>query len=203
MKDRIERYRFVEGEDFIKAENLCSPNLGSKGRGGHNKTDYHLSLDMAKEVCMVDNSGKGRMARRYFINCERRLNESPARYLADMERQIVRLIEDRVEQTVALRLASNARVAALEYVSVRELLMEHNAVQKGRSGLNRKIGASMRAWALQTRPPISVRRCPHSGVWLFPRDFADDFMRRHGRELVHDHNDRQTGRGSLQLVVAG
>jgi hypothetical protein len=165
--------------------------------------DYHLSLDMAKEVCMVDNSEKGRAARRYFIACERRLNESPARYLADMERQMMRLIEARVEQAVSLRLSSNARVAALEYVSVRELLVEHNAVQKGRSGLNRKIGARMRAWALQTRPPVSVRRCPHSGVWLFPRDFADDFMRRHGRDLVRDHNDRQTGQGRLGLVASG
>lgn len=43
-------------------------------RGGNKKetTDYHLTLDMAKELSMVENNEQGRAARRYFIECERR-----------------------------------------------------------------------------------------------------------------------------------
>lgn len=104
------------------------------------------------------------------------------------------------EQVRDMMLGTSSRVAALEYVSVRELLIEAKAVQKGRGGLNRKIGARLRAMALQSKPPAQVRRCPHSNVWLFPRDFADRFMRETGNELVAEHNDRQNGQGRLDLV---
>ncbi|MER2551772.1 MAG: antA/AntB antirepressor family protein [Thauera sp.] len=60
--DRIQEYDFAEGEDF-------SPVLG-KGRGGRPSIDYFLTLDMAKELAMVERSAKGREARRYFIDCE-------------------------------------------------------------------------------------------------------------------------------------
>lgn len=203
IKDRISRYGFVEGEDFVKVENLSSPNLVSSKSRPQIMIDYHLSLDMAKEVCMVDNSDKGRAARRYFISCERRLNASPVQYIAQMESQMIQMIEDRVDQTVALRLASSSRVAALAYVSVRELLEEHGAIQKGRSGLNRKIGCRMRTRALQNRPPVELLKCPHSGVWLFPRDFAAQYMRSEGQALVADHNAKQTGQTVMQFPPFG
>lgn len=65
IKKRIEQYGFVEGEDF------CFINLRSKGRGGHNRTDYHLTLDTAKELAMVENNEQGRQVRRYFIKLEK------------------------------------------------------------------------------------------------------------------------------------
>lgn len=49
IKDRISKYEFIENEDY----KFCSPKRGSKGRGGHNSTDYFLTLDMAKELSMV------------------------------------------------------------------------------------------------------------------------------------------------------
>ena len=58
IKDRIEQYGFLENQDFI-----CSPILGSNGRGGHNRKDYHLTLDMAKELAMVERNDKGKQAR--------------------------------------------------------------------------------------------------------------------------------------------
>lgn len=67
MQDRIEQYGFVENQDFV-----CFPILESKGRGGHNRKDYHLTLDMAKELAMVERNDKGKQARLYFIECERR-----------------------------------------------------------------------------------------------------------------------------------
>ena len=66
MKDRIESFGFVENQDFV-----CSPILGSNGRGGHNRVDYHLALDMAKELSMVERNAKGKQARQYFIECEK------------------------------------------------------------------------------------------------------------------------------------
>ena len=87
MKQRIAKYGFVEGEDYEvyakfgvnlqgdHAENVCSPNLASKGRGGHNAVEYRLTMDMAKELAMVERTARGREARRYFIDCERQLRQ--------------------------------------------------------------------------------------------------------------------------------
>ncbi len=84
IKARIHQYGFIEGEDYSpnlgnRSENLAdsdssnrSPKLGSK-RGGHNRTEYHLTLDMAKELAMVENNEQGKAARRYFIELERSL----------------------------------------------------------------------------------------------------------------------------------
>lgn len=73
IKDRIDSFSFVENQDFV-----CSPVLASEGRGGHNRKDYHLSLDMAKELSMVERNAKGKQARQYFIECERVAKSVPA-----------------------------------------------------------------------------------------------------------------------------
>ena len=44
IKGRISKYEFIENEDY----KFCSPKRGSKGRGGHNITDYSLTLDMQR-----------------------------------------------------------------------------------------------------------------------------------------------------------
>lgn len=138
---------------------------------------------VVKKVTAIE---KGMAEWESLFECNRREQEAATLTLAEQVRDMM--------------LGTSSRVAALEYVSVRELLIEAKAVQKGRGGLNRKIGARLRATALQSNPPAQVRRCPHSNVWLFPRDFADRFMREIGNALVAEHNDRQNGQGRLDLV---
>ena len=67
IKDRIEQYGFVQNEDY-------SLNLANRsdGKAGKRRTEYHLTLDMAKELAMVENNEKGRQIRRYFISLERK-----------------------------------------------------------------------------------------------------------------------------------
>lgn len=67
IRGRIEQYGFVEGKDYV-----CSPVPASKGRGGSNRRDYTVTLDMAKELAMVERTERGKLARAYFIDCERR-----------------------------------------------------------------------------------------------------------------------------------
>lgn len=78
VKGRIKKYEFVEGVDFAIS---CSPNLVSSNNqglsnliAGENRLDYHLTINAAKELAMVENNEQGKQARRYFIECERRAN---------------------------------------------------------------------------------------------------------------------------------
>ncbi|RDH43419.1 antA/AntB antirepressor family protein [Zooshikella ganghwensis] len=70
--NRIKQYGFEEQRDYI----LISPNGETNGKGGDRRSlDYYLTLDMAKELAMVERNEKGRQARRYFIECEKKLKE--------------------------------------------------------------------------------------------------------------------------------
>jgi anti-repressor protein len=71
IKTRIDRYGFKENEDFVMLTQSGEQNKSS--RGGHNKIDYVLTVDCAKELSMVEGTEKGRQARAYFIDCEKKL----------------------------------------------------------------------------------------------------------------------------------
>ena len=76
IKQRITRYNFEENIDYIKVS-LVSQNCEIKtGRGGDTKSvDYIITVDMAKELCMVENNELGRKFRKYFIEAEKKLKE--------------------------------------------------------------------------------------------------------------------------------
>ena len=76
IKQRITRYSFEENIDYIKVS-LVSQNCEIKtGRGGDTKSvDYIITVDMAKELCMVENNELGRKFRKYFIEAEKKLKE--------------------------------------------------------------------------------------------------------------------------------
>ncbi|UOO93417.1 antA/AntB antirepressor family protein [Vitreoscilla stercoraria] len=80
IKARISEYGFVENEDF---KTIFQTRKIGHGRG---KIDYHLSLDMAKELAMIEKSDIGRMVRRYFIQCERIANKMTGRSTTTDER---------------------------------------------------------------------------------------------------------------------
>ena len=66
IKQRINKYQFRENFDFFTF------NEKSTGARGRIKRGYFITLDMAKELAMVENNEKGREARRYFIEVEKR-----------------------------------------------------------------------------------------------------------------------------------
>ena len=79
LKSRIDKYKFQEGQDFMQVVDSSAPQNGGALKSnsyGDVKIDYHLSLDMAKELSMVENNEKGRQARKYFIDCERKALEA-------------------------------------------------------------------------------------------------------------------------------
>ena len=58
IKNRIEKYGFIENQDFEVFDNFIK-----KPQGGRPLTEYALSIDMAKELSMFENNEKGKQAR--------------------------------------------------------------------------------------------------------------------------------------------
>lgn len=72
IQDRIQQFRFVENQDFVCFEDLSRPNLDASKSRQQKTKEYALTIDMAKELSMVERTPKGKEARQYFIECERR-----------------------------------------------------------------------------------------------------------------------------------
>lgn len=67
---RMAEYGFTENVDY----RICYPNLGSESHGGQNMVDYEISVDMAKQICMIQRSEKGKQYRQYFLDLEKAWN---------------------------------------------------------------------------------------------------------------------------------
>ena len=76
IKDKINKYGFVEGIDFTFHKFVERKTW---------KHDYEITVDMAKELSMIENNDKGKQARRYFINCEKKLKEVVKKPLTTLE----------------------------------------------------------------------------------------------------------------------
>lgn len=88
--NRMKDYGFEEGIDFTSfTENTVN--------GGRPRISHILKLDMAKELSMLARNEKGRQARRYFIECEKKaLKQIPVNYLEALK-QLVVSEEKRIE----------------------------------------------------------------------------------------------------------
>ena len=101
---RMCEYGFQEGKDF------CS--ILSKSSGGRPGTDHAVTIPMAKEICMLQRTDKGKQCREYFISCEEAWN-SPDKIMEralqiahrraiEAERRIFGLLEEKETLEIAL-----------------------------------------------------------------------------------------------------
>ena len=101
---RITDYAFVENQDYVRfTENSVKP------QGGRPSIGYFISLDMAKELSMVERTDKGKQARQYFIECEKKLNSTTTTQV-----QVVGKAEDATRAALLLSQHLNIKGPALE-----------------------------------------------------------------------------------------
>lgn len=90
IKKRINKYDFIENEDFIRLHKKMEANNA-------NVIEYHISIDMAKELSILENNEQGRQARRYFINAEKALKSQSARALPSNYKEAVEALLHQIE----------------------------------------------------------------------------------------------------------
>lgn len=106
-------YGFVAGQDFSPISGNTSP------AGGRPRIDHIVSLDMAKEISMIQRTDKGKQARQYFIECERRAKEpaqlSPEELMARAIKVADSTIKELEAKTADQALALEAAKPKVEY----------------------------------------------------------------------------------------
>lgn len=139
--DRMCEYGFTE-VDYKK----CFPNLESGCNGGQNRVDYLISVDMAKQICMIQRSEKGKQIRQYFIDLEKAWNTPEqifARALKMADREIEKLksnnaslIED-VQRMKPKEIFADAVSASNTSILIGELakLLKQNGIETGQRRL--------------------------------------------------------------------
>ena len=133
--DRMTDYGFTENEDYVLLSNFGNQT----GRGGHNKVDHIIKLDMAKEIAMIQRTDKGKEVRQYFIQVEKDFN-SPEKIMARallMADKKIHKLETQIEADKPKVLFADAVSASHTSILVGELakLISQNGCKIGANRL--------------------------------------------------------------------
>lgn len=90
-------YGFVEGSDYLPV----SGEVARNGRGTVERTDHALTLDMAKELAMIQRTDRGKQARQYFIEVEKRSKRSPVLSEDEIVHQALAITSRKVKELEA------------------------------------------------------------------------------------------------------
>lgn len=116
IKQRIEQFKFVENEDFIRFNKFVKGD--EKGFGNKTIIEYYLTIDTAKELAMVENNEMGRKIRRYFIEVEKRYRtivEKP-KNIFDFMRLAIDQIEINEKEIQDVKLLSESNSKEIEKI---------------------------------------------------------------------------------------
>lgn len=139
--ERMTEYGFSENEDYIKVTQKCLTSAT-----GQNMTDHQLTIPMAKEICMIQRSEKGKQFRQYFIEIENRWNTPEAvmaRALQMANRKIDEiknanvLLEQKIEADKPKVIFADSVSAAQTSILVGDLakLIKQNGINIGQNRL--------------------------------------------------------------------
>ena len=168
--NRMTEYGFTENIDFT----TYFPNLESENQhGGQNKTDHQLSIEMAKEICMIQRSEKGKQCRQYFIELEKQWNSPEmvmkrALEIANQRVEEMRQQNKTLETTVAVQTQqiSELQPKASYYdvilnckdlVSTTEIAKDYGKSAKWLNALLHDLGVQFK----------------QSGIWLLYQKYAE------------------------------
>lgn len=129
---RMCEYGFTEGADFS--------SILSESTGGRPARDAALTIDMAKEICMIQRNDKGKQARQYFLQLEKDWNSpekvmARALRIADMKisalTERARTLTEQLERAAPKVLFADAVSASDSAILIGELakLLKQNGVE--------------------------------------------------------------------------
>lgn len=130
--ERMTRYGIIEGEDYVGCKvfnTLAHQEL----------QDYQLTIEAAKEICMLQRNDKGKQARQYFISLEKMWNspEMIMKRALEFANKQVETLQQQIEQDKPKVLFADAVSTSQTSILVGELakLLKQNGVDIGQNRL--------------------------------------------------------------------
>lgn len=136
---RMVAYGFSAGQDFTE--------ISVKHKGvGRPRADHIISLDMAKEISMIQRTERGKQARQYFIECERQAKQMapqlPQDYASAL-RELAASVEEKQKAQAELEAArpkvvfADAVATSKSEILIGELakILRGNGIQIGQTRL--------------------------------------------------------------------
>lgn len=108
IKNRIGKYGFIEGKDFTSFHKVIKREIV----GGTSQIQYAITIEMAKELAMVEGNEMGKKARLFFIECEKKLIEQNFLNLSDPNH--VLKITQKWADEYNLRIAAEQKIEVLQ-----------------------------------------------------------------------------------------
>lgn len=126
---RMCEYGFAENHDFRFYSKMSNTS------GGRPAQDAEITIDMAKELCMLQRNEKGKQARRYFLQLERDWN-SPEKVMAralQIAARKIHTMNEKIEADAPKVLFANSVAASNSSILISELakILRQNGVKIG------------------------------------------------------------------------
>ena len=124
---RMCEYGFEEGKDFR--------TFLTESSGGRPAQDAEITIDMAKELCMLQRNDKGKQARQYFLQLERDWN-SPEKVMAralQIANKRIHTLSEKIEQDAPKVLFADSVAASHTSILIFDLakIIKQNGVDMG------------------------------------------------------------------------
>lgn len=199
--ERMAGYGFEENQDYVA---ISQKRLTAQG----NETtyiDHQLTLDMAKQICMIQRSDLGRQYREYFLEIERRWNDpvtSMARSLVYANRQLASVtgqLEEANRQIEADRpkvVFANAVSASESSILIRDMakILKQNGADE--VGGEKKLFAWLREHGYLTLTNQPMQRYLNQGLF----EVTEGTSQKSGCAPFVYFTTRITGKGQQYFV---
>lgn len=173
--ERMVGYGFTENVDFIGLS-----QKSEKPIGGRPQQDHALTLDMAKEISMIQRTEKGKQARQYFIEVEKAFKE---------QYRLPQTPEEKLALTMEVTTRINKRLGKVE-----EKIIEIENKQEINSDQRYKL------WITRNRKAVEVLGGKDSNAYqdkkltrkvfrALERDLKDNFTISRYEDLRRDEFD--------------
>lgn len=195
---RMCEYGFEEGKDF------CSILSKTSELGGRPSKDAMISIQMAKELCMIQRTPEGKQVRQYLIKIEEAWN-TPEMVMARGLQASQKLLEQK-EETIKMLEADNERMKPKEIfadavsasdtsILVRDLakILKQNGVKTGEKRLYRWMREHGYILANTTRP---TQRAMEQGLF----EIVESSVQRADMPPITTMTTKITGKGQQYFI---
>jgi phage anti-repressor protein len=115
ITDKITAFGFKDNEDYLT---ILFNRKG--GKAGKPRTEYYITIDMAKELSMLERTEKGREIRKYFIDIEKRFYKIKE----DIQNKEVRSLSKKYRNNFTFTLKNHGLEKRHEYIQITYIMKE-------------------------------------------------------------------------------